>query len=159
MEWKSSQRVSCVNSDPSASQSMQIMRRLMAREPLLESGAEPAVVGIALQRTCARVSHRLRDAMGVDGSTALLARALARTEVDHPVLKTVTHLNGNGISLDGVSASIDAHGVTAVTAGVEALLAALVDVLSRLIGEDMTARLLELDAPARSRTGGKGHAS
>ena len=98
--------------------------------------------------------------MGVDGSTALLARALARTEVDHPVLKTVTHLNGNGISLDGVSASIDAHGVAAVTAGVEALLAALVDVLSRLIGEDMTARLLELDAPpARSRTGGRGQAS
>ena len=36
-----------------------------------------------------------------------------------------------------------AHGVTAVTAAIEALLAALLDILGRLIGGDMATRLID----------------
>lgn len=110
------------------------------------------MVGAALQRTCVRVSETLRNLLGEDGRNALLVRALARTEADHPALKSICRLDEGGIQLDGVVASVEAHGVAAVTAAIEALLAALIDVLGRLIGEDMAIRLIDHDAP-RSRTG------
>jgi hypothetical protein len=48
---------------------------------------------------------------------------------------------------------VDAHGVAAVCAATEALLATVVDILVPLIGEDMVMRLIDPDAP-RSRTSG-----
>jgi uncharacterized iron-regulated protein len=112
----------------------------------------------ALQRTCLRVSDNLRDSMGDAGCNALLARALARTEADHPALKDIRRLDEDNIHLDGVLASIEAHGVAAVTAAIEALLAALVGILGRLIGEDMAIRLIDHDA-SRSRAGDGGKAT
>lgn len=81
--------------------------------------------------------------MGVDGCNALLVRALARMEADHPAVKKVCRINGDNIQLDGVAASIEAYGVAAVTAAVEALVATLLDALGRLIGEDMAIRIID----------------
>jgi hypothetical protein len=112
------------------------------------------MVAAALQRALARVSANLRDSVGDDGRDALLTRALARTEPDYPALKGIRRLNNAAVHLDGVVASADAHGVAPVTAAIEALLAALVDVLARLIGEDMAMRLLDHDLSGPSRDGG-----
>lgn len=129
-------------------------RRLVARET---SGAgEPAIVAAGLQRACARVSANLRDSVGEDGRDALLARALARTESDHPALKDICTLNNGAIRLDGMVAGVDAHGVVPVTSAIEALLASLLDVLGRLIGEDMAMRLLDHDLPGPSPDGRRG---
>lgn len=128
-----------------SSASVQIARRLLAREAPPGRKAEPEAVSAALERTCMRVSANLRDAMGDDGLTALLARALARTERDHPALQSIRRSDNGGIQLDGLAASIETHGERPVTAAIEALLAALIDVLSRLIGEDMAIRLVDVD--------------
>ncbi|HEY8176797.1 MAG TPA: hypothetical protein VIF32_13940 [Gemmatimonadaceae bacterium] len=143
-----------VNSDAAATPtSLQIARRLLAREAAPGKGREPKIDVATLQRTVASVSESLRDAMGEDGSTALLARALARTEAAHPALKKMRRLNEGSIQLD-VVASIEAHNVATATAAVEALLAALIDILSRLIGEEMAIRLVESDpVPSRRRAG------
>ena len=69
----------------------------------------------------------------------------------------IRRLDGDSIYLDGVVASVEAHGVAAVTAAIEALLASVVDILGRLIGEDMAIRLIDQDGP-RSRTGGRAEA-
>ncbi len=132
--------------------SVLIARRLLAGESTAGSEGQSAMVGADLQRTCARVAENLRDAMGEDGCTALLARALARTEHDHPALKDIRRLNNGGIHLDGVVASIETHGAGPVTAAIEALLAALIDVLGRLIGEDMALRIIDQETP-RPRSG------
>jgi hypothetical protein len=137
---------------PHSPTAREMARRLLARE--MSAVGEPAMVAAALQRACARVSANLRDSVGDDGRNALLARALARTESDHPVLKHIRTVNNGAIHLDGVVASADAHGVAPVTAAIEALLAALLDVLGRLIGEDMAMRLLDHDLPGPSRDGG-----
>jgi hypothetical protein len=131
-----------------------IARRLLARDVDVtgERGAQPEVVGAALQRGFVRVAANLRDSMGEDGYHALLARALVRTRAHHPALHGIRGLNDGNFHLDGVVASVAAHGVSEVTEAVEALLAALVDVLSRLIGEDMAIRILEASAP-RSQNG------
>ena len=111
------------------------------------------MVAAALQRTCVRVSANLRDSVGDDGRDALLGRAFARTESDHPALKDIRKLNHGAVQLDNVVASVEAHGVAPVTAAVEALLAALVDILGRLIGEDMAMRLLDQDLAGPSPDG------
>ena len=131
---------------------------MLARGVASANGRDPKAVGAALQRTCARVSQSLRDSMGEDGRSALLVRALARTEADHPALKNIVGLDEGGIQLDGVAASVETHGVAAVTEAIEALLAALIDLLGRLIGEDMATGLIDHDAP-QSQEGGAEQAS
>ena len=130
---------------------------MLAREAAPGKERSPKIDGAALQRTMSRVFESLRDSMGVDGCNALLVRALARTEAEHPALKSITRLNENNIHLDGVVASVEAHGVAAVTKAIEALLAVLIDALSRLIGEDMAIRLIDPDA-LPSRIGDKAEA-
>ena len=132
--------------------SVQIARRLLDREAAPGSERDSQTVAAALQRTVVRVSENLRDSMGEDGANALLARALARTEAHHPAVKNIRRLNEGGTHLDGVVASVETHGVTAVTAAVEALLGALVEILGRIIGEDMALRLVDPDSP-QSRKG------
>jgi hypothetical protein len=111
------------------------------------------VIGAALQRTCARVSENVRDAMGDDGWNALLVRAIAQTEPAHPALSNI-RLNEGGAHLDGVVESVEAHGAAVATEAIEALLATLVDILGRLIGEDMALRLIDPDASRSGKGGG-----
>lgn len=138
---------------PQSPAAQEMARRLLARER--SAAGDPAMTAAALQRACVRVSANLRDAVGDDGRDALLARALARAESGHPVLKDIRRLNNGAVHLDGVVASVEAHGVAPVTAAIEALLAALLEVLGRLIGEDMAMKLLDHDLPGPSPDGGR----
>ena len=106
----------------------------------------------ALQRLCTRVTDNLRETMGVDGCTALLARSLARTVSAHPCLALVQRRDGREIQLDGVVAALEIHGYAAVDSAITALLATLVEILGRLIGEDMAMRIIDLEAPATRAT-------
>jgi hypothetical protein len=147
-----------VNRDPQSlpSTSIEIARRLLARDRPSHPELQPEAAGVALQRACTRVTLALGEAMGEAGCTALLARALARTEESHPVLKKMRRLDQDTIHLDGIAESVAAHGVADVTAATEALVAALIDILIRLIGEDMAVRLVDHDgAASRIRGGGR----
>ena len=93
--------------------------------------------------------------MGTDGCAALLARALARTEAEHPALLTLRRQDGREIHLDGVAEAMQQHGRAAVEAGVQALMRALVEVLGRLIGADMAVRIIDLGAAADERRQGR----
>jgi hypothetical protein len=59
-------------------------------------------------------------------------------------LKDIRRSDAAGIRLDVVPA-VDGHGVATVRAALEALFAALVDILSDLIGTDMVRNLLIYD--------------
>lgn len=121
-------------------------RQLLARET---GGADrPEAVAAAIQRLCTRVSVNLRQSVGEDGYNALVARALRRTEPEHPVLTDIRRVADAGIYLDRVSAGVESHGVPAVRAAIESLLATLIDVLAGLIGADMVLNLLDHDDPS-----------
>ena len=137
--------------------SLQLARRLLAREAAQVGEGEPEKVGAALTRTCLRVSENLRDSLGEAGWAALLARALAGTEADHPALRNVRRQDEDDIDLDGVVIGVEVHGVASVTAAFEALFAALIEILGQLIGEDMAIRLIDNDAPW-PRAGGEAQA-
>lgn len=130
--------------DGPLSGSVQIARRLLRRERQSGSGAEGALTAAELQRTCTRLTANLRDTLGAEGCTALFARALARTEEAHPALKSVRRIARSDLVLEDVAASVETYGIAAVTEALEAFLAALVDVLGRIIGEDMAIRILML---------------
>jgi hypothetical protein len=140
-----------MSSDPARIGPREMASRLLAREaPAIESG-EPEIVGAALQRACRRAIDTLRDSMGEEGCDALLARAFARAEPAHPALKDIRPVNGVGLRLDGIVATSTTRGPAEVNAAVEALLAALVDVLARLIGEEMAIQLMDHDGPSLHR--------
>ena len=119
---------------------LELACQLLDRET--STTTEAAGLGAAMQRACARVSDRLGRSIGEDGYAALLARALARTEAERPVLKNIRRGEAAGIHLDVVTA-VDDCGATAVRAGLESLLAALFEILSDLIGVDMVRSLLD----------------
>ena len=133
-----------------SSPSLEIARRLIARDSAHAGNAESRTVAVALQRTCRHVCDTLRDSLGDDGCNALLARALARTEAHHPALMLVRRLDNTGIHLDGVIAAVEARGAVEVNVAVEALLGALMDVLGRLIGDDMATRIMDYDMGSRN---------
>lgn len=100
------------------------------------------------------MTDALRESIGDAGSDALLARAFARTERAHPSLKDLRRPGDDGIRLDGIAASAEVHGIEPVTAAIETLIAAVIDILNRLIGEDMTLQLFDYDEPEPPRAGG-----
>jgi hypothetical protein len=134
--------------------SLDVARRVLRHDAAAGGSRDTAIVAAELQRACTRVCENLQDAMGADGCTALLARALARTETHHPALTDIRRLDEGSIHLDGVVASVATHGVAGVATAIEALVAALIEILGRLIGEDMAIRLIEHDATG-PRTNGK----
>jgi hypothetical protein len=137
----------------------EVARRILTRDgPAIGTGT-PESVGLALQGSCTRFTDALCDSMGEAGCAALLARAFARTEDAQPALKS---LRGPDVSiaesarLDGIVASVQSHGVEVVTAALEALLTVVIEILMRLIGEEMTIRLIDHDGPEpRARGGGR----
>ena len=118
----------------------EIARELVAQE--IAGADEPAAVGAALQRVCTRVADNLRRAVGDDGYNALMARALMRTQADHPVLLDIRRVGKSDIYLDGVVQSVNTRGAAPVRAAIEAIIAAIADVLAGLIGADMVLNLL-----------------
>ena len=135
--------------------SADIARRLLAHDTA-PGATDPEIVAVGLRKTCARISGALRNSLGVDGCNALLVRALTRTEAAHPLIKELRRNSDGGISFDVLVTSVDVHGVGPVTAAIEALLATLIDILIRLIGEDMTIRLTTAEAAMQSPANGGG---
>lgn len=145
-------RLCRVKEDTVLAGSLQAARRVLRRERDAGSSENSPPTASELQRACHRVTENLRDTMGADGCTALFARALARTETAHPALKSIRRITKADIGLDDVARSVDAHGIAAVTGALEAFFAALIDVLGRLIGEDMALRIVLLpDLPPDRR--------
>lgn len=136
---------------PESPDGRDMARRLLVPANLGED-TPPADVGLALHDVYARASDNLRRSVGDDGYSALLSRALRRAEPGHPILAEIRRSGDGDITRDGVIGSVATHGVPAVATSLEALLAALIDILNGLIGADMVLNLLEQDSPPSRAT-------
>lgn len=96
---------------------------------------------------------------GPYGYHALLMRALAQVRVDHPVLRHVHIGAPTAPYLDGLADAAALHGADALIAGVEAVLSALIDLLGRLIGEDLAVTFIDRTILAMATEGGIAEAS
>ncbi|HET7372459.1 MAG TPA: hypothetical protein VFJ20_03715 [Gemmatimonadaceae bacterium] len=136
--------------------SSELARRILAHDARTVGNGTPEAAASVLQQACTRVTDVLRESMGDAGCTALLARAFAHTERAYPPLKDLRRPGDNGVRLDGIAASADKHGIEDVTAAIEALITAVIDILTRLIGEDMTIQLFDYDKYEPPTRGGAG---
>jgi hypothetical protein len=134
---------------PRTREVQELTRRLVAREATQRDAPDAAAA--AVQAACERAHQTLSRWLGANGSYALFTRALAQVQVDHPLLRDIRLRSHSEAGLEGVTESIRVHGVAAVAAGLESLLVGLIELLGRLVGDDMAARLIEQSVPNQTR--------
>jgi hypothetical protein len=116
-----------------------LARQLISRELHGETSDDATV--LAAERICVLVTGGLSRWFGQYGSHALVTRALASVQGRHPVLRRVTVTEAHQVS--GLADTVSAHGADATIEGIIAMVAALADLIGRLIGDDLAMLLLE----------------
>lgn len=120
--------------------------RQIAHRLIVSSGsarAEGDSAGRAAAAACDHLYHELSRWVGPDGCHALFTRALAQARTDYPVLGQIELRPRSEPYIDGVAATIMAHGDATTAEALESMLARLVELLGRLIGDDMATKLIE----------------
>ena len=115
-----------------------VARRLWARAA--GDTNSPEAVAAAAERTCTHLYTGLGRWIGTMGYRTLLDRALGLARAEHPALAGLACLGGDP---PVTTATQPAHSAAEVAAGMVALVAALVELLGRIIGEEMAVRLVE----------------
>ena len=103
----------------------------------VSASEEAAAVALGV---CAHLRAALSRWVGLEGYRVLLLRALDLARVEHPVL---TRLSCDGNDEQEIAAAVEAHGAAEVTAGMVALVEALIDLLGRIIGEEIAVELVK----------------
>jgi hypothetical protein len=103
----------------------------------------PAEVADAADLLCVELRDRLGRWIGAGGYRALLERALEGTKLENPVLDGIAFLGGDVSALE---AAVRRLGPEAMSAGLVALLAELVELLGRIIGPEMAVQLVDQDS-------------
>jgi hypothetical protein len=124
-----------------ASAPRELARRLVARTAPHRDAPDSAA--LAVHAAFERTYRELTRSLGPTGSYALLSRALAQSQAEHTLLKDIRVDRQSAPALGGVTALVTVHGASAVESGLQAVLETVLDLLGRLIGADMVARLVE----------------
>lgn len=124
----------------------EVARDFWARDAVDVSAPEEVIA--AAERICVQLQAGLVRWVGTDGYSALLHRVLERVRAEHPAL---SRLSCNGSDKQEIAAAVRAHGAAEVTAGMMALVAALIDLLGRIVGEEMAVELVNQAVAASPR--------
>ena len=133
---------------PTSPTAVAVARRLLAR------AAETGAAGNAVRDPVAAgewISRALADSLsrwfGPYGYHALLTRALTHARDAHPALAAVRVRSHSDPTLDGLADVAIAHGNSTTTEAFAAVLSSVIELLGRLIGEDMAVNLVEQAVP------------
>jgi hypothetical protein len=113
-------------------------RLLWARA--IDGTDSPEEVVAATERTCIQLRAGLGRWIGAMGYRALLDRALVLARAEHPALGNLSCYGGDEAL---ITAAVRTHGAKEVAAGMVGLVARLVELLGRIIGDEMALRLVE----------------
>jgi hypothetical protein len=129
---------------PRSAAATEVARRLWERAA---GDTDSAVeVAVAATRMCTELRAGLSRWVGSMGYRALIDRALLLARAEHPALGS---LSCHGGDEPASSAAVRVHSAAEVATGMVALVAALVELLGRIIGEEMAVRLVEQTAMKR----------
>jgi hypothetical protein len=81
--------------------------------------------------------------VGFDGCHALFTRSLTQARDEHPFLDRIQLHARSSPYIMGVTETIAEHGSVKTSEALEAMLVILIELLGRLIGEDMATNLIE----------------
>lgn len=124
----------------------EIARRLIDSRRRDPTGAETAARAAA--SACDHLYHELSRWVGVDGCHALFTRALAQARTEHPALAQIQLHPRSEPYIEGLAATIMAFGDAATAEALESVLVRLLELLGRLIGDDMATKLIGRDLAA-----------
>jgi len=97
----------------------------------------------AAAAACDHLYRELSRWVGPDGCHALFTRALAQARTEYPALAQIQLRARSEPYIDGVAETIMANGDPATAEALESMLVRLVELLGRLIGDDMATKLIE----------------
>ena len=117
-----------------------IARRLIDSRRKERTGADTGARAAAA--ACEHLYRELSRWVGVDGCHALFTRALSQARVEHPALTTIQLHTRSDPYVDGLAATIMASGDADTAEALESMLVRLVELLGRLIGDDMASKLI-----------------
>lgn len=120
--------------------------RKLATRLVAQAGAERNASGnaaVAAHSACERTYRALSRSVGAAGAQALLMRALKKAQGDHPILESFHVGSQNEPGLGAIAASIQSSETSEVAVGLEVVLQTMLDLLGRLVGEDMVAQLVD----------------
>jgi hypothetical protein len=145
MHWASARMISPDRSNrtPSGNSpaAQEIVRRLISsRAPNTMRGDTAARAAAA---ACNNLYRELSRWVGPDGCHALFARALAETRPQYPALEKIQLRPRSEPYIEGIADSIMARGDPETAEALESMLIRLVELLGRLIGDDMAMKLIE----------------
>jgi hypothetical protein len=118
----------------------EVVSRLIARESSGTADPNPAAIAATVLQ---HISADLSRFIGSDGCHALLLRAHAHAHEVHPALKNISISAQPNLSVHGVPESIQSHGAAEIAAGLESTLVAVIELLGRLIGDELAMKLVE----------------
>lgn len=95
--------------------------------------------------------------VGPDGCHALFTRALAEVRNENPPLNHIELRIGSEPYIGGVAETVVAYGDAATAKSLESMLVHLVQLLGRLIGDDMATKLIERSSFASERANLNSH--
>jgi hypothetical protein len=113
--------------------------------------ADEQTAARAASTACDHLYRELSRWVGPDGCHALFTRALAQAQTEYPALGQIQLRARSEPYVDGVAETIMAHGDAATAEAVESMLVRLVDLLGRLIGDDMAMKLIGQSLPTTER--------
>ena len=105
-----------------------------------EGAAAPGDVAAAAGHTLAQLEAGLSRWIGAEGYRALMRRAL---DEERPAHSALAELHCDGADGPAIEAAVRALGVPRVRDGLVALLGSLIELLGRVIGEEMATQLVE----------------
>jgi hypothetical protein len=120
--------------------------RQLARRLINSRGSERAGGDTRARAAAAACDHLYRELsrwVGPDGCHALFTRALAQARTEYPALGQIQLRARSEPYIDGVAETIMAHGDASTAEALESMLVRLVELLGRLIGDDMAMKLIE----------------
>jgi hypothetical protein len=131
---------------PRSAAATEVARRLWERAA--GDTDSPEEVAVAATHMCTELRAGLSRWVGSMGYRALIDRALLLARAEHPALGSLDcHGGDEPVTMSGVRA----HSAAEVATGMVALVAALVELLGRIIGEEMAVRLVEQTGMSKER--------
>lgn len=126
----------------------------IAREPIDSeqvAGDEVLARATAASHAADELHSALSRWIGRDGCHALFLRARAQAADEHPALEVMQLRVRDETYVWNVKESVEGFGDAATAAAIEAMLAATISLLGRLIGDDMANNLIERSIPQYER--------
>ena len=108
----------------------------------LDGARTAAGAAAAAERVFQRLSENLVRWVGAEGSQALFARARALAQTRSEALRVIPPPARSALFLDALAANSEPHDAAPVIEGAMTILTALIELLARLVGEDLALKLL-----------------